>query len=217
MSFEEWKQKFVDSSGDRLTSAEVRSKLHTDNRASEARPLTPAQIKAAMTRQVESLSEEQKQALQSYTGFGATRINTAIRQGRITPAIQKEIDLLDVALKDGVMPGTVILHRDTSFGFLGLDVSSKPTTEELSRIIGRTVTNDIFTSTSFKSLGLSARNTELWLTVPTGYRGCQYLPSVALPQYKGQEEVLFARGMRYRITDAKIENGKYVLFAEVFQ
>ncbi len=183
----------------------------------EQTPLTIEQVKEIMTAQVEMLPEEQKQALQNYTGFAATRINSAIHSGRITPAIQKEIDLLDTALKDGVMPETTVLHRDTVLSFLGLELSDKPTAEELLRVVRRTITNDIFTSASFENLGLPSRDTQIWLTVPTGYRGCQFIQSVALPKYKHQIEVLFARGLKYRVTDAKIENGKYILFVEVLK
>ena len=168
-----------------------------------------------MTAQVEALPEEQKKTLQNYTGFAATRINTAIRRGRVTPKIQNEIDLLDAALRDGVMPETVTLHRDTVFSFLGLGLSEKPTADELSEIVRHIVTNDIFTSTSFENLGLLGRNTHLWLTVPAGCRGCQFIQPVAYPQFKYQKEILFARGLKYQITDARIENGKYVLYAEV--
>ncbi len=175
------------------------------------------QVKQAMTAQVEALPDEQKQALQNYTGFAATRINNAICHGEVTPEIQKEIDLLDAALRDGVMPEMVTLHRDTVLSYMGLGLSGKPTADELSRIIRRTVTNDIFTSTSFENLGLPGRNTQLWLKVPAGYRGCQFIQQVAYPKFKGQAEVLFARGLRYRITKATIENGKYVLYAEVLK
>ena len=176
-----------------------------------------SRVKQAMTAQVEALPEEQKKTLQNYTGFAATRINTAICRGRVTPKIQNEIDLLDAALRDGVMPETVTLHRDTVLSFLGLGLSEKPTADELSRIVGHPVINNIYTSTSFENLGLPGRNTQLWLTVPAGYRGCQFIQSVARPKFKDQVEVLFARGLKYRITDAKIENGKYVLYAEVLK
>lgn len=199
-----------------LTESSGEDIMSTGAGPGQTQPLT---IEQAMAAQVEALPKEQKQALQRYTGFSATRINYAIRHGKITPEIQKEIDLLDAALKNGVMPGTAVLHRDTSFAFLalGLGLSEKPTAEELSRAIGRNVTNDIFTSTSFDNLGLLGRDTEIWLTVPAGYKGCQYIKPVALPKYQHQEEILFARGLRYRITDIRIENGKYVLFAEVLQ
>lgn len=180
-------------------------------------PLTVEQVRQDMTAQVEALPEEQKQALQNYTGFAATRINNAISHGKITPAIQKEINLLDAALKDGVMPEAMVLHRDTVLSFLGLGLPDKPTKEELSKIVRHTITNSIFTSTSFEDLRLPGRDTELWLNVPAGYRGCQYLEPVAFSKFENQEEILFARGLRYRVTDAKIENGKYVLFAEVLE
>ena len=205
MTYEEWKQKFVNEEHPGLTFGGSDGKL------------TEEQVKQAMTKQVEALPEELKQALRNYTGYDATEINSAIRYGRITPAIQKKIDLLDAALKDGVMPETVVLHRDTVLSYLGLGLSEKPTAEELSLILGRDITNNIFTSTSFDNLGLPGRNTEIWLTVPAGYRGCQFLQPVAYPKYQDQIEVLFARGLQYRITDARIENGKYVLIAEVLE
>lgn len=190
--------------------------INTDS-PKRRKPLTVEQVKQTMTAQVQALPEEQRQVLQRYSGFLATQVNMAIRQGKITPELQKEIDLLDAALKDGVMPETVVLHRDTALSYLGLGLPNKPTAEELLRIVGRPVTNDIFTSTSFDNLGLLGRNTEIWLTVPAGYKGCQYIKPVALPKYQYQEEILFARGLKYRITDAKIENGKYILFAEVIK
>ncbi len=191
--------------------------IETDSGIGQAQLLAIEQAKERMTGQVEALPDELKQALQDYTGFAATRINSAIRRNQITPEIQKEIELLDMALKDGVMPETAVLHRDTVFSFLGLGLPDKPTAAELSRIIDVPITNNIFTSTSFEDLGLPGRDTVLRLTVPAGYRGCQFLQPIARPKFKTQIEVLFARGLRYKVTDAKIENGKYVLTAEVLK
>lgn len=47
------------------------------------------------------------------------------------------------------------------------------------------------------------------------YIGCQYLRSVALPKFKNQDEVLFARGMQYRVLNVRIENDRYFLEIEV--
>ena len=190
--------------------------INTDS-PKRRKPLTVEQVKQTMTTQVQALPEEQRQVLQRYSGFLATQVNMAIRQGKITPELQKEIDLLDAALKDGVMPETVVLHRDTALSYLGLGLPNEPTAAELSKIVRHTITNPIFTSTSFDNLRLPGRNTEIWLTVPSGYLGCQFIQSEALPKYKDQTEVLFARGLKYRITDARIENGKYILFAEVLK
>ena len=202
---------------DGLTPGQTGSILDAGGATEGTNALAIKRVMQAMTAQVASLPEEQKQALREYTGFAAFRINRAISSGKITPEIQQEIDLLDAALKDGVMPETVVLHRDTVLSFLGLGLSDNPTAEELAWIIGRKITNRIFTSASFENLGLPGRNVQLWLTVPAGYRGCQFIQSVAYSKFKDQTEVLFARGLQYRITKAAIENGKYVLYAEVLK
>lgn len=51
--------------------------------------------------------------------------------------------------------------------------------------------------------------------VPQGYVGCQYLRFVALPKFKNQDEVLFGRGMQYRVLNAHMGNERYFLEIEV--
>lgn len=53
------------------------------------------------------------------------------------------------------------------------------------------------------------------ISVPKGFKGCQYLKSVAYPKFKGQEEVLFKRGLEYMIKDAKYQEDKFILDVEV--
>ncbi len=122
---------------------------------------------------------------------------------------------MNAALKDGIMPETVVLHRDTVFKWLGLDIDKKELVEDTNKIINRIIHNNIFTSTSFDNLSLPGRDTELLITVPKGYRGCQYLKPIAFDNFKNQEEVLFARGLSYMVKSAKIENNKIVLEVEV--
>ena len=56
----------------------------------------------------------------------------------------------------------------------------------------------------------------MYLTIPRGYIGCQYIKPVVYDKYKHQEEVLFFFFFTYRFTDVKIdETGKILLFAEV--
>ncbi len=57
--------------------------------------------------------------------------------------------------------------------------------------------------------------TVIKIHIPQGYVGCQYLRSVALPKFKNQDEVLFARGMQYRVLNVRIENDRYFLEIEV--
>ena len=172
-------------------------------------------IKKELISQVNTLDDMLKYSLNRYTGFDATQINSAILHGHIRGSIKNKMDLLDQALEKGVMPEEIVLHRDTNLSFLQLGLPKNPTEKELQELVFQTVKNEIYTSTSFKKLSLPGRDTEIWLTIPKGYKGCQYLKPIASPKYKDQEEVLFARGLTYRITSAKIVNNKYVLYAEV--
>ena len=172
-------------------------------------------IKDAMTKQVLALPESAQKILQEYTGFMATDINRAIRNGTITPRIQESIDALDNALTSGAMPQSVTLYRNTALSFLDLDLPKKPTEQELQTIVRRQGVFPIFSSTSFKDLHLSGRDTVLQMHIPEGYKGCQFLRPVALSRFKYQDEVLLARGVQYRVLNAYIKDGRYFLEIEV--
>ena len=51
--------------------------------------------------------------------------------------------------------------------------------------------------------------------MPKGYKGAAYIKNVAYQKYQNQQEVLFDRGLKYKIISAKIENNNYCLEAEV--
>ena len=172
-------------------------------------------IKDTMTKQVLALPESAQEVLKAYTGFTATRVNFAIRHGSISPQIQETIAALDNALASGTMPQSVTLYRNTALSFLDLNLPKRPTAQELQGIIRRQGTFPIFLSTSFEDLQLSARDTVLQMHVPEGYKGCQFLQPVAFPQFKYQDEVLFSRGMRYRVLNAGTKDGRYFLEIEV--
>lgn len=97
-----------------------------------------ATVKDAMTKQVMALPESSQSILRAYTGFTATRVNYAIRNGNITPQVRETIAALDNALANGTMPQGVTLYRNTAPSFLdlGLPISlsntmrkSEPTSE----------------------------------------------------------------------------------------
>lgn len=172
-------------------------------------------IKDAMTKQVLTLPESAQKILQEYTGFMATDVNRAIRNGTITPQIQKSIDALDNALASGTMPQSVTLYRNTALSFLDFGLPAKPTEQELRSVIRRKRSFPIFLSTSFRDLHLLGRDTVIQMHVPQGYVGCQYLRSVALPKFKNQDEILFSRGVQYQVLNAYIKDGRYFLEIEV--
>jgi len=83
--------------------------------------------------------------------------------------------------------------------------------------IGRIIENPIYSSTSFIDFNYPLRNLVIHLKVPKGYRGALYIRDIAYDTYKKQDEVLFKRGLKYIITDVKIKDGKYVMYAEVIE
>lgn len=172
-------------------------------------------VKDAMTKQVLTLPESSQRILRAYTGFTATRVNYAIRNGNITPPVRETIAALDNALANGTMPQDVTLYRNTALSFLDLGLPKNPTEQELQTIVRRQGTFPIFTSTSFEDLQLSGRDTVLQMHIPEGYKGCQFLQPVALPKFKHQDEVLFARGLKYRILNVGIKDDRYFLEIEV--
>lgn len=172
-------------------------------------------IKDTMAKQVLALPESAREVLRAYTGFTATRVNFAIRHGRIPPQVQETISALDNALASGTMPQSVILYRDTALSFLDLSLPQKPTEQELQTIVRAQGTFPIFTSTSFGDLQLPGRDTVLQMHIPEGYKGCQFIQPVALPKFKHQGEVLFSRGMQYRVLNASIKDNRYFLEIEV--
>lgn len=174
-------------------------------------------IKEFMTKQMNALPKDSKDYLTLYTGNTAATLNMGIRNNRLNES-QKEIMAgLDKALKDGIFPADYTMYRDTTLNFLEHGLDKELVKQDPTLLIGKEITNRIYTSTSFKALNQPGRDTVIWLSVPKGYEGCQYIDKIAYDSAKGQQEVLFARGLKYRITDAKIENGKYILWAKVIQ
>lgn len=226
---EKYLQQYEDAGGDinamrRANYAEHKDIINAKKRAAYAARKSSttetdnAKIKAikdAMTKQVLAIPESAQKILQEYTGFMATDVNRAIRNGTITPRIQKSIDALDNALASGTMPQSVTLYRNTALSFLNFGLPSKPTEQELQSLIGLTPKFSIFTSTSFRDLHLPGRDTVIQIHIPQGYAGCQYLRPIALSKFKNQDEVLFARGMQYRVLNVRIENDRYFLEIEV--
>lgn len=172
-------------------------------------------VKDSMAKQVLALPESSQSVLRDYTGFTATRVNFAIRNGNITPQVRETIAALDNALAAGTMPQSVTLYRNTALSFLDLGLPQKPTEQELQLVVDNYGSFPIFSSTSFEDLQLPGRDTVLQMHIPEGYKGCQFIQPVALPKFKYQDEVLFSRGMQYRVLNASIKDDRYFLEIEV--
>ena len=112
---------------------------------------------------------------------------------------------------------SVMLSRNTALSFLDLGLPPKPTEQELQTIVAHKGIFPIFTSTSFGDLQLPGRDTVLQMHVPEGYKGCQFIQPVALLKFRQQDEVLFSRGMQYRVLNASIKDDRYFLKSRCFQ
>ena len=177
-----------------------------------------SKVQDTMEEQVKSLSKEEQDVLTEYSGALATRLNAAIGKGKLTPELEAKKELLHQALSKGIMPETVTLCRDTCISFMNLGLTKTSSLDELEAQINREHTNEIFTSTSFSTLNLQGRDTRMYITVPKGYTGCQYIKPLVHSQYMNQEEVLFDSPLTYKINNATIdENGKILLYVEVLK
>ena len=78
-------------------------------------------------------------------------------------------------------------------------------------LVGQTLTNDIFTSTTLIPFHYPGRNVIIDIEVPAGYRGALYLRDIAYTKMKHQNEVLFHRGFEYIIDSVEIIDGAYYI------
>ena len=149
------------------------------------------------------------------TGALSSKINSLIKLGK-PEKYAEEMKKLDSAISKGEITDDVLLYRKTDVRFLDIFPKGTAITEEtISELIGKTVTNQIYTSTSFDDWNYPGRNTEITLVVSAGTKNALYVKEYAYAQYKNQEEVLFGRGLRYKILNAILEEGKVRILAEV--
>ena len=177
--------------------------------------LRERRLKTAMRQQLDALTSEEREQVTRYTGFDATAINQRISIGRLNEATRKKIELLDKALSKGTIPEAVTLYRETSLSFLQFEDGVSATKESIADHLNRIIYNPLFTSTSFRPLDLPLRDTVLELKVPAGYKGALYIRDLAHPQYKQQDEVLFGRGLRYKVLSVDTSGKKIYIKAEV--
>lgn len=205
MKYDEWYRGFVE--GDKNTLDKYN---HTKNIA------TVSTIKKIMSSQLNQLTKNERLVLTKMTGALSNNINYRIGNGGRLDKFADQIALIDSALDKGVVPEEINLIRKTipEYLFPGIE---KIDLAFLQSQIGRKIENPIYSSTSFIDFNYPLRNLVIHLKVPKGYRGALYIRDIAYDTYKKQDEVLFKRGLKYIITDVKIKDGKYVMYAEVIE
>lgn len=205
MKYDEWYRGFVEGDKNTLDKYNL-----TKNIA------TVSTIKKIMSSQLNQLTKNERLVLTKMTGALSNNINYRIGNGGRLDKFADQIALIDSALDKGVVPEEINLIRKTipEYLFPGIE---KIDLAFLQSQIGRIIENPIYSSTSFIDFNYPLRNLVIHLKVPKGYRGALYIRDIAYDTYKKQDEVLFKRGLKYIITDVKIKDGKYVMYAEVIE
>lgn len=193
MTYSEWEKKYVNMAAAQDESGSIREQ---------------------MAMQVNSLTTVEKEKLARYTGFSTQRINNAIYQGKVTKAIQKDIDILDAALEKCIIPEDITVQRKTILQYLAPWLTKTSGLKELKTLVGGRLAREGFTSTTLNSFDYPGRNVIMRLKVPKGYRGAAYIATLA-NKYKFQDEILFRRGMEYQIESVEEVDGIFYVTGKV--
>lgn len=164
--------------------------------------------------QIEKLDDKEKTILKEYTGFKATELNDAMWRGDQAKIekYQTKIDEMHDILKNGIIPEDMTVWRNTAVEYILKDGKTLAELKEK----GEPITMAAFTSTSLRSdLNLRGRNATIELRVKKGHKGAMGISSVAHSKYKNQMEVLFDKGMKFRILEYSEEYGHTYIAAEV--
>jgi SPP1 gp7 family putative phage head morphogenesis protein len=176
-------------------------------------------FKLESSKQLENLTEQEKQAIKKYTGNSAYQINRKLAKGENLGKYKDQVEQISTALQKCEITRDIIVQRKTILEHLNISneivQDIKKGIFDISNITGYTLINKSFTSTSLIDFDYSPRDVLIKFKVLKGYKGAAYIKNVAYKKYQNQEEVLFDRGLKYKIVSAKIENNNYCLEAEV--
>lgn len=174
-------------------------------------------VKSNMKKQLNKLTNKEKEVLTRYTGNLAFQLNTALNSNSYKK-YQDEINILDEALSKGTISEKVVLRRKIS---LDLYIGKRDyDLADVKQLIGTKITEKGYTSTSFnqfKGLNLLGRDGFVEFNVPSGYKGALYIRNLAYKTFENQDEVLFTRDLSYIIKEVTDENGIYYIKAEVIK
>lgn len=172
-------------------------------------------VQEEMEKQLESLTELEKDMITKYTGNLAYNMNTALNTGNNLEKYSAQILLLDNAIRKGVIPEDITVIRKTIIQYMNIfPANGKISNKDIKVLIGKELINDGFMSTSWIDFKYPGRDVYINLKVPKGYNGL-YIEKIASKKYQYQKEVLLPRGLKYRITDAMMKEEIYYIEAEV--
>ena len=168
-----------------------------------------AELKQVLNKELEKLTDDERQAITKYSGFSATEINRRIYGGLKLGRYEKQVKLLSSALSKFVIPQSITVYRKMLAKDFGIDANN------LYRFVGATSTLNGFASTSLKpDVLFLGRDLTLIIDIPKGYKGALFIGDTVYSKYQYQEEVLFNQGLTIRIKAAKLVGNTCEIYAE---
>jgi ADP-ribosyltransferase exoenzyme/Phage Mu protein F like protein len=137
----------------------------------------------------------------SYTGAGYRTLNGALRsKRRISPTLSSRIDAMQRAMRP--VPQSFLSHRGTGREQFG--VSSLAS---LKNLVGKTVTDDGFFSTSVgQAAAFSHREVAIQIEVPKGTPAA-YVDHIS--SHQGERELILAAGTRFKVLSVSPPTGHH--------
>lgn len=172
-------------------------------------------VKRLLSKELDKLTTQEREALNEYTGFLAQRLNNAIATGKNLRQFRQTINELDSALNKGIIPEDIIVQRKTIPEFMNIAAEGKISGKDIVDLRGKVLTNKIYTSTALEPFTYFGRNVIIEMRVPAGYKGALYIRDISKERFKMQNELLFKRGMSYLVKSVEYINGQYIVTAEV--
>lgn len=150
----------------------------------------------------DSLTKEQRQAVRTYSTTDYMEINGVLRQppGAKLTAKQKQFAKQAEILQDAMAPAPrgVKAFRGSNLQSLGLPKDA--TVDDVKAMLGKTVINDAFTSTSTDPEEIFGGNVEFEIDVPEGTPSVWMNGNARVPS---EQELLLAAGSKMKITGVR--------------
>lgn len=194
------------------------TRTYTDKELEELKPKVEENLQNENENSI-MLSDTEKNAITNYTGFDATRINSAIRLDKVTDIIQQKIDILDKALeKAEPLKEAMYVYRGTIIQSLkGFENNKNVEQTVILSLKNQIISDKAFISTSKIKAEEQGRNIIMDIKLPKGFKGALEIKEYAIEKYKYQDEVLLKRNTSFFVKNIVFKDGKYYFNMEAIE
>ena len=158
-----------------------------------------------------SLGWQERDAVEWYSGYGYDDFNRALREGKPGKNDLQKAALIDSAISKAELKEPINVYRGSSSDLVG---GYSSISDIKKYMVGQTVTDKGFTSTSISKNHTFGGQVHYKITVPPGKGRGAYIRGIS--QHPSEREFLRARNTKYLITGVgKMKNGKPVVYMQV--